>query len=237
LEGKCCPGRPRRFYAGQVIAASLGEEEIKGRVESLLSRVTLEEKIGQLTQVGGVAFTPDAPKPAGLIRNGRAGSVLWLSNSAAINELQRIAVEETRLGIPLIFGLDVLHRFRTIFPTPLALAASWDPAMIQRVQSIAAREARVAGIAWTLAPMLDIARDPRWGRLIEGPGEDPFLGAAFARARRKENPPFLARRERTQVLELPGEDVGPGCGHFRPVGRRRLQRAASHHIPNRSLMR
>jgi beta-glucosidase len=155
--------------------------------------MTLEEKIGQLAQVGGVAFLPDMPKPEEEIRNGRAGSVLWVSNPAAINTLQKIAVEESRLKIPLIFGLDVIHGFKTIFPMPLALAASWDSSLIERVQSVAAREARAAGIAWTFAPMVDIARDPRWGRLIEGAGEDPFLGAAVARA---------------QVLGFQGTDLG-----------------------------
>jgi beta-glucosidase len=108
--------------------------------------------------------------------------VLWLNDPAAINRLQKIAMEETRLKIPLIFGLDVIHGFRTIFPMPLALAASWDGKLIERVQSMAAREARAAGIAWTFAPMVDIARDPRWGRIIEGAGEDPFLGSMVARA-------------------------------------------------------
>jgi beta-glucosidase len=152
------------------------------KVDELLKRMTLEEKIGQLAQVGGVAFIPGAPKAEDEIRKGRAGSVLWISDPAAINKLQKIAVEESRLKIPLIFGLDVIHGFKTIFPMPLALAASWDPALIEHVQTIAAREARAAGIAWTFAPMVDIARDPRWGRMIEGAGEDPFLGAAVARA-------------------------------------------------------
>ncbi len=156
--------------------------DVAPRVEALLGRMTLEEKIGQLTQIGGIAFTPDAPKPDEAIRKGLAGSVLWLSDPAAINRLQKIAVEETRLKIPLLFGLDVIHGFRTLFPMPLALASSWDAALIERVDSVAAREARAAGIAWTFAPMVDIARDPRWGRIMEGAGEDPFLGAVVARA-------------------------------------------------------
>jgi beta-glucosidase len=152
------------------------------KVDDLLQKMTLEEKIGQLAQVGGIAFMPNMPKPEDEIRKGHAGSTLWVSDPVAINKLQKIAVEESRLKIPLIFGLDVIHGFKTIFPVPLALAASWDPALIERVQSVAAREARAAGIAWTFAPMVDIARDPRWGRIIEGAGEDPFLGAAVARA-------------------------------------------------------
>ncbi len=163
-------------------AASLSESEIQARVEALLGRMTLEEKVGQLYQVGGIAFIPGAPRADELARKGQAGSVLWLDDPAAINKLQKLAVEESRLKIPLIFGLDVIHGFKTIFPMPLALSSTWDPAFIERVQSVAAREARAAGVTWTFAPMVDIARDPRWGRITEGAGEDPFLGSAIARA-------------------------------------------------------
>jgi beta-glucosidase len=163
-------------------ATPMTDSQINAKVESLLGKMTLEEKIGQLTQVGGIAIFPNAPKPEDMVRKFAPGSVLWLTNPKAINHLQKIAVEETRLHIPMIFGLDVIHGFRTLFPMPLAMAASWDPAMIEHVQSIAAREARAVGITWTFAPMVDIARDPRWGRLIEGAGEDPYLGAAVARA-------------------------------------------------------
>ena len=159
------------------LAASSGD-----RIDDLLKQMTLEEKVGQLAQVGGLAFGPNMPKPEDEIRKGHAGSVLWVSDPAAINKLQKIAVEESRLKIPVIFALDVIHGFKTIFPMPLALAASWDPALIEQVQSVAAGEARAAGIAWTFAPMVDIARDARWGRIIEGAGEDPYLGAAVARA-------------------------------------------------------
>jgi beta-glucosidase len=164
------------------VAASQTRDEVRKRVDDLLGRMTLEEKIGQLTQLGGVAFRPGAPKPEDAVRQGNAGSILWLSDPAAINRLQKVAMEESRLHIPLLFGLDVVHGFKTIFPMPLAMAASWDMGLIERVQTVAAREARAAGIAWTFAPMVDIARDPRWGRLIEGAGEDPYLGAAIARA-------------------------------------------------------
>ena len=99
------------------------------------------------------------------------------------NQLQRIAVNESRLKIPLIFGFDVIHGYRTIFPIPLGEAASWDPAAVERSASIAATEARAAGVHWTFAPMVDIARDPRWGRIAEGSGEDPYLGSVMARAR------------------------------------------------------
>jgi beta-glucosidase len=164
------------------IALAAAPDNTAARVDELLGRMTLEEKIGQLTQIGGVAFIPGAPKPEEAVRQGQAGSILWLSNPADINRLQKIAVEDTRLHIPLIFGLDVIHGFKTIFPMPIALAASWDPDLVERVQAVAAREARASGIHWTFAPMVDIARDARWGRLIEGAGEDPFLGAAIARA-------------------------------------------------------
>lgn len=166
--------------AGTAQAQSAGTATAKAN--ALLGRMTLEEKIGQLAQIGGVAFIPGSPKPEDAIRKGQAGSILWISKPEDINRLQKVAMEETRLRIPLIFGLDVIHGFKTVFPMPLALAASWDGALIERVHGVAAKEARAAGITWTFAPMLDIARDPRWGRMIEGAGEDPFLGAMVARA-------------------------------------------------------
>ncbi|MEJ2008154.1 MAG: beta-glucosidase BglX [Acidobacteriota bacterium] len=151
-------------------------------MSSLLKRMTLEEKIGQLVQIGGFSFGPKAPKPADLLRKGVGGSVLWIDDTARINRLQHVAVDESRLHIPVLFGLDVIHGYHTIFPIPLAMAASWDPALVVQAQTVAAREASAEGIQWTFAPMVDIARDPRWGRIVEGAGEDPFLGAAMARA-------------------------------------------------------
>ncbi len=151
------------------------------RVEALLERMSLAEKVGQLTQIGGGHWT-EGPKPEDIIRQGGAGSVLWLNDTQRFNVLQKVAVEESPSGIPLLFALDVIHGYRTIFPVPLALAASWDPAVAELAQSVAAREARAAGIHWTFGPMLDIARDARWGRIVEGAGEDPFLGAAMAAA-------------------------------------------------------
>lgn len=115
----------------------------------------------------------------GEIRAGQAGSVLFVSDPQLANRLQRIAVDKSRLHIPLLFGFDVIHGLRTIFPVPIGMAASWDPSLYTRVQAVAAREARATGIHWTFAPMVDIARDPRWGRIVEGAGEDPFLGAAM----------------------------------------------------------
>jgi beta-glucosidase len=150
-------------------------------VTGLLERMTLEEKIGQLTQLFFV-FIPDTSTPEERIRRGEAGAFLFVTTAAEANRLQRIAVEESRLGIPLLLGFDVIHGFRTIFPVPLAMASSWDPQLVEQAQTVAAREARAVGIRWVFGPMVDIARDPRWGRIVEGAGEDPFLGAAMARA-------------------------------------------------------
>jgi beta-glucosidase len=163
-------------------SARLTDAEVNQKVESLLSRMTLDEKIGQLAQLAGFSFGPRAPKPEDHLRKGEGGSVLWLNDVAAINRLQHVAVDESRLHIPALFGLDVIHGYHTIFPVPLAMAASWDPGLVEQAQTVAAREASAEGILWTFAPMVDIARDPRWGRIVEGAGEDPFLGEAMARA-------------------------------------------------------
>ncbi len=162
-------------------ATASSETGVAARVEAILAQMSLEEKIGQLTQVGAADFAP-GPKPEDVIRQGGAGSVLWLNDTKKFNALQKIAVEESPSKIPLLFALDVIHGYRTIFPVPLALAASWDPAVAERAQAVAAREARAAGLHWTFGPMLDIARDARWGRIVEGAGEDPCLGAAMAAA-------------------------------------------------------
>jgi beta-glucosidase len=161
----------------QMAPPAPSEAEVAARVDALLGRMSLEEKIGQLTQIA-----PFFRKPADVIRKGGAGSVLWLNDRKQFNELQKIAVEESPSKIPLLFGLDVIHGYRTIFPVPLAMASSWDPSVAERAQTVAAQEARAAGIQWTFGPMLDIARDARWGRIVEGAGEDPFLGAAMAAA-------------------------------------------------------
>ena len=161
--------------------ARLTDQQVAAKVEGLLKNMTLEEKIGQLTQIPG-GMMPSPVKPEVRIRKGEAGSVLWLSETAKINQLQHVAMEESRLRIPLLFGLDVIHGFQTIFPVPLAMAASWDPTLVEKAQTVAAREASAAGIKWTFTPMVDIARDARWGRIVEGAGEDPFLGAAMAKA-------------------------------------------------------
>ncbi len=155
-------------------------------VDSLLARMTLEEKLGQLNQLAGPSGGAGPEARAGTeadIRAGRIGSFLGVYGAAHTRELQRIAVEESRLGIPLLFAHDVIHGFRTIFPVPLAEAASWDPEAVERAARIAAIEATAHGLHWTYAPMVDIARDPRWGRVVEGSGEDPYLGSVMAAAR------------------------------------------------------
>jgi len=157
------------------------ESEVAKRVEALLGRLSLAEKAGQLTQIGGADWN-FGPKPEDIIRGGGSGSVLWLNDTQKFNELQKIAVEESPSKIPLLFALDVIHGYRTIFPVPLAMASSWDPAVAEQSQAVAAKEARAAGLHWTFGPMLDIARDARWGRIVEGAGEDPYLGAAMAAA-------------------------------------------------------
>ena len=149
--------------------------------------MTLEEKVAQLSQLPGSLNPPEFKDQVGvpaeeILRKYGAGSVLWISDPSEINRWQHIAVDETRLHIPVLFGLDVIHGYQTIFPAPIAMASSWDPKMVEMAQSVAAQEARSAGIEWTFAPMVDIARDARWGRMVEGAGEDPYLGAAMARA-------------------------------------------------------
>jgi len=161
--------------------AALADAEVQARVDALLAGLSLEEKIGQLNQAGALPF-PGSPKIEDVVSTGGAGSVLWLNDTKKFNELQKIAVEQSPSKIPLLFGLDVIHGYRTIFPVPLAMASSWDPDVPERAQTVAAREARAAGIHWTFGPMVDIARDARWGRIVEGAGEDPFLGAAMAAA-------------------------------------------------------
>lgn len=139
------------------------------RVEELLSKMTLEEKIGQMNQLsGGYQFTD-------MIREGKVGSILNIVDPVEINAVQRVAVEESRLGIPLLVSRDVIHGFRTIFPIPIGMAATFDPAIVEQGARVSAIEATASGVRWTFSPMLDIARDPRWGRVAEGSGEDPYL--------------------------------------------------------------
>ncbi len=157
--------------------------EARQRAEALLKQMTVEEKVGQLTQAPGVQLPGlSSSKPDDIIAQGKAGSVLWLTDVKEINRLQHMAVEKSRLHIPLLIGFDVIHGYRTVFPVPLAMASSWDPSVEEQAQRVAGEDARAAGIQWTFTPMVDIARDARWGRIVEGAGEDPYLGSAMARA-------------------------------------------------------
>jgi beta-glucosidase len=168
---------------------------IHAQVGKLLAQMTPAEKAGQLTQYFYFRLPEGAPGPVldfdpdeqpmmveSKLAEGVVGSLLFVTDPAEINRLQRLAVEGNRLGIPVLFGFDVVHGLRTILPVPIAMAATWDPATIEAGQVVAAREARAVGIHWAFAPMVDIARDPRWGRIIEGAGEDPYLGAVVAAA-------------------------------------------------------
>lgn len=159
------------------------QAEIEKRIDALLARMTLEEKLGQLQQLDGHADGNFRPEHLDLVRKGQLGSFLNVRGVKNTNAVQRVAVEESRLKIPALFGFDVIHGYRTVFPIPLGEASSWDMRAMERAASIAAKESSAAGVRWTFAPMVDIARDPRWGRIAEGAGEDPFLGAAIARAR------------------------------------------------------
>jgi beta-glucosidase len=163
--------------------APVTEEVARARADAMIAQMTPEEKAGQLSQsmylpifASLVEATPKA------IEAGEVGALLMVTDPKETNRLQAIAVEKSRLKIPLLFGFDVLHGLHTIFPVPLAMAASWDPKMVEDIQTVAAAEARAVGLHWAFAPMVDIARDPRWGRIVEGAGEDPYLGAAMASA-------------------------------------------------------
>ena len=170
---------PQLAFAQASTSTPPDEQAVRQRVDALLKEMTLDEKIGQLSQL--FKFGPEKNVDEAVAK-GQLGSLLFVTDAAEINRLQHLAVDKTRLHIPLIFGFDVIHGFRTVFPVPIAMAASWDPAMVTRSQTIAAKEARSVGINWSFAPMLDIARDPRWGRIVEGAGEDPYLGSAIAAA-------------------------------------------------------
>ena len=163
---------------------------LETKVDSVLNLMTLEEKVGQLNQYTGFwDLTGPAPKEGQAakkyddLKKGLVGSMLNVKGVKDVKALQKIAVEQTRLGIPLIFGYDVIHGLKTISPIPLAEAASWDLVAIQNSAALAAEEAAASGINWTFAPMVDVARDARWGRVMEGAGEDPFLGSKIAKAR------------------------------------------------------
>ena len=153
--------------------------DVERQIDQLLAKMTLAEKIGQMNQVSAGG---DVSRYAESLRNGQVGSILNEVDPARINEFQRITVEESRLGIPLLVGRDVIHGFHTVFPIPLGLAATFDPELVEEGARVAAAEAVAQGIRWTFSPMLDIARDPRWGRMAEGSGEDTWLDARMGEA-------------------------------------------------------
>lgn len=187
-----------RQAAGVNVHSSSGrmpsDAEVADRVGTLVAQMSVAEKAGQLTQyfyfnlapsegIEATLHTDFLRQPAmveAALAKGEVGSLLFVTDPAEVNRLQRLAVEGNRHGIPALFGFDVIHGLRTILPVPIAMAASWDPDSIEQGQAVAAREARAVGIHWAFAPMVDIARDPRWGRIVEGAGEDPYLGAAVA---------------------------------------------------------
>ncbi len=183
----------KRRYARTAIACALmalagtARADVSQRVEALLRQMTLEEKVGQLNQLSGKDFStgPGTDKVRDIerdIREGKIGSMLNIRGAAETRRVQALALQ-SRLHIPLLFGLDVIHGYRTVFPVPLGEAASWDLDAIEESARIAAREASAAGVHWTFAPMVDVGRDPRWGRVMEGAGEDSYLGSRIAAAR------------------------------------------------------
>jgi beta-glucosidase len=165
--------------------SNLNDPVAEQKIDALLHKMTLEEKVGQLVQYS--AGQPTGPGTGrtdynDMIQKGEIGALFNITTARESNTFQRIAVEKSRLQIPIVFGLDVIHGFRTEFPIPLGLASTWDPELVQKAARVAAREASATGIRWAFSPMIDIARDARWGRMAEGFGEDPYLGAAMARA-------------------------------------------------------
>ncbi|HWE59175.1 MAG TPA: beta-glucosidase BglX [Solirubrobacteraceae bacterium] len=173
--------RGRSSHRADARTASLSQAQISANVNHLLGEMTVAEKFGQLEMAGPGTATGSDLIP--LAEQGKIGSVLDLTGVNNINAVQAAAVNNSRLHIPLIFGLDVIHGYRTMFPVPLGEAASWDPALVSQDESVSADEASADGIKWTFNPMVDISRDPRWGRVVEGAGEDPFLGSAIAAAK------------------------------------------------------
>ena len=169
-----------------VAACTSHQDEMDSFIDNLMGQMTLQEKIGQLNLLEGEAYRSDKESRKEefirRVRNGEGGCVLDMYGARQIREVQRIAVEESRLHIPMIFGLDVIHGFSTVFPIPLAMACSWNMDAIERSARIAATEATSEGLCWTFSPMVDICHDARWGRIAEGAGEDPYLGSRVAAA-------------------------------------------------------
>lgn len=166
-------------------APTADKAAMDGFIDKLMAKMTIEEKIGQLNLPSAGDITTGQAKSSDIgnaIKRGEVGGLFNIKGVEKIRDVQRVAVEESRLGIPLIFGMDVIHGYETTFPIPLGLTATWDMAAVERATRISAIEASASGIFWTFSPMVDIARDPRWGRVSEGVGEDPFLGSAMAKA-------------------------------------------------------
>ena len=161
-------------------SAGLSQGQINANVDRLLSQMSVPEKFGQLEMAG--PSTPDGSDLIPLAKSGQIGTVLDLTGVDNINKVQDAALQSPH-GIPLLFGLDVIHGYRTMFPVPLGEAATWDPSAVGSDEAVSADEAAADGIKWTFNPMVDISRDPRWGRVVEGAGEDPFLGSAIAAAK------------------------------------------------------
>ena len=200
-------------FAGAARASVAPPSRHTAMVRSLIGQMTLDEKIGQLNQAPGgrqraLNSRIDAAQ-LDLVRRGGIGSYLHVAGADFLRELQRVAVEESRLKIPLLFGIDVIHGFRTIFPVPIGMAATFDPDIVKACSRVAAIETSVSGLHWTFTPMVDIARDPRWGRIVEGAGEDPYLGSRIAEA----------QITGLQGDSLAGKDVILACAkHFGAYG-------------------
>jgi beta-glucosidase len=168
------------LIATSITTLAAQRSAVDARIDSLIARMTVEEKLGQLNLLS-VNGRP-SPEQLELVRQGKVGGFFNLLGADATHDAQHVAVTESRLRIPLIFGYDAIHGYKTTFPIPLAAAASWDPEAVEAGARVSAREAAASGVHWTFAPMVDIARDPRWGRIAEGAGEDPYLGSAMAAA-------------------------------------------------------
>ncbi len=173
---------PLISFAQQNLGARTSAADTERKINALLAKMTLAEKLGQLQMLDGEANGKYRPEHLELARKGLLGSTLNVRGAKMTNELQKAALE-SRLKIPLLFGFDVIHGYRTIFPVPLGESASWDLRLMEKTAAIAAAESKAAGVHWTFAPMVDISRDPRWGRIIEGAGEDTYLGSKIAYAR------------------------------------------------------
>lgn len=197
LAGSAAAADARPVARAPVSNAQLASPQIEHKVDALLKKMTLEEKLGQLVQYNAIApaaIDAGNPEMAGnpetqehidamkLAATGRLGSMLNIVGAERTRAFQQAAVEKSRLHIPILFGADVIHGFRTIYPVPLGLAATWNPQLVADLSRMAADEATTAGVRWFYSPMVDISRDARWGRTVEGAGEDPYLGAAMARA-------------------------------------------------------